>query len=91
MERNNMKYPGQDMRYWKHDAIFEVKCPQCRTAVEFFKDDPFRICSQCGLIFSNPKLDYGCASYCKYAEQCLAGIILNAAEGCKQTIDFVYC
>ena len=66
-----MKCPGQDSRFWKPDAIFEAKCPKCGHTVEFFKDDTVRKCSQCGHRFINPNMDFGCASYCEYAEQCL--------------------
>ena len=66
-----MKCPGQDSRFWKPDAIFEAKCPKCGHTVEFFKDDTARNCSQCGHRFINPNMDFGCASYCKYAEQCI--------------------
>ncbi len=66
-----MKCPGQDSRYWNPDSIFSEKCPKCGTEVEFFKDDPARKCSNCGHRFLNPKLDFGCASYCEHAEQCL--------------------
>ncbi len=66
-----MKCPGQDTRYWKPGAVFEVKCPKCGEPVEFFKDDPTRKCGNCGHRFLNPSLDFGCASYCPYAEQCI--------------------
>lgn len=66
-----MKCPGQDSRYWEGNAIFEIPCPKCGTDVEFFKDDTARKCSQCGNRFINPKMDFGCASYCEHAEQCL--------------------
>ena len=66
-----MKCPGQDSRYWKPGAIFEVQCPKCGATVEFFKDDPSRKCTACGHRFVNPAMDFGCASYCEYAEQCL--------------------
>lgn len=66
-----MKCPGQDSRYWKPGAIFEVKCPQCGHPVEFFKDDTSRKCSRCGYRFVNPHMDFGCAAYCQFAEQCL--------------------
>ena len=69
-----MKCPGQDTRYWKPGAIFEVKCPQCGSDVEFFQDDTVRKCSNCGRKFVNPKVDFGCASYCQYAEQCLGDL-----------------
>lgn len=66
-----MKCPGQDWRYWKEDAIFEVKCPYCATSIEFFKDDTIRKCPQCKRAVPNPRMDFGCAAYCKYAEVCL--------------------
>lgn len=69
-----MKCPGQDSRYWKPDAIFEVRCPQCGAEVEFFKDDTTRRCKKCGHKFLNPDMDFGCASYCKFAEQCIGNL-----------------
>lgn len=65
-----MRCPGQDTRYWKSDAIFEVKCPECGHQVEFFKDEPVRKCKKCGHKLINPKMDFGCAAYCKFARQC---------------------
>jgi hypothetical protein len=69
-----MKCPGQDSRYWTEDAIFEVKCPKCDSDVEFFKDDTSRTCKKCGHRFLNPAMDFGCASYCQYAEQCIGNL-----------------
>ena len=66
-----MKCPGQDTKYWTASSIFEANCPKCKAVVEFFKDDTARKCSSCGHRFANPKMDFGCASYCQYAEQCL--------------------
>jgi hypothetical protein len=66
-----MRCPGQDMQYWKPGAIFEAKCPHCGQTVEFFKDDTARKCANCGHRFVNPQMDFGCAAYCPYAEQCL--------------------
>jgi len=66
-----MKCPGQDTQYWQPGAIFDVECPQCRQKVEFFKDDTTRKCGHCGHRFVNPRMDFGCAAYCQYAEQCL--------------------
>ena len=66
-----MKCPGQDTQYWKPGAIYEVKCPKCEKQVEFFKDDTARKCGHCGHRFVNPNMDFGCAAYCQYAEQCL--------------------
>jgi len=66
-----MKCPGQDSRYWKENAIYEVECPKCSHKVEFFKDDTARKCGNCGHRFINPNMDFGCASYCEFADQCL--------------------
>jgi HD superfamily phosphodiesterase len=70
-KENPMKCPGQDSRFWQPGAIFEAQCPHCGHAVEFFKDESTRKCKDCGQKFVNPKMDFGCASYCKFAEQCL--------------------
>lgn len=69
-----MKCPGQDSRYWKPGAIFNAKCPKCDHSVEFFKDDTARKCDKCGHRFTNPDMDFGCASYCQYAEQCIGDL-----------------
>jgi len=66
-----MKCPGQDTQYWNADAIFETECPECGHLMEFFKDDATRRCGNCKKKIVNPKMDFGCASYCKFAEQCL--------------------
>lgn len=66
-----MRCPGQDSRYWQEGAIYEVECPQCGNSVEFFKDESARKCKNCGHRFLNPRMDFGCASYCKFATQCL--------------------
>ncbi|RMD52564.1 MAG: HD domain-containing protein [Nitrospirae bacterium] len=66
--------PGQDKRFWQIDSIFNVKCPKCGYEIEFFKDDTSRICRKCGAQVLNPKMDFGCASYCKYAQQCLGSL-----------------
>ncbi len=66
-----MKCPGQDSRYWKPDAIFSVPCPVCDRPVEFFRDESTRRCKNCGHKMVNPRMDFGCAAYCKFAEQCL--------------------
>lgn len=69
-----MKCPGQDSRYWKPGAIFEARCPKCGNPVEFFKDDTTRTCRNCGHRFLNPSMDFGCAAYCPYAEQCIGNL-----------------
>ncbi len=69
-----MKCPGQDMQYWNQNAIFDVDCPNCGAPVEFYKDDTTRTCKQCGHRFVNPKMDFGCAAYCAFAEQCIGSL-----------------
>lgn len=69
-----MQCPGQDSRYWDANAIFEAKCPGCGNVVEFFKDEGSRPCKKCGHRVLNPKIDFGCATYCPYAEQCMGGL-----------------
>jgi len=59
------------MQYWTSEAIFDVQCPRCQHVVEFYKDDTTRKCGSCGHRFVNPKMDFGCATYCQFAEQCL--------------------
>ena len=78
-----MQCPGQDSRYWDEEAIFESHCSECGKAIEFFKDDTKRKCKNCGHEVINPRLDFGCASYCPYAEQCLGSLppeMLNAKQ-----------
>jgi HD superfamily phosphodiesterase len=68
-----MKCPGQDSRYWDGEAVFEAACARCGEMIEFFKDESARTCRNCGHRMLNPKLDFGCAAYCPYGEQCLGG------------------
>ncbi|MEW6360262.1 MAG: HD domain-containing protein [Planctomycetota bacterium] len=66
-----IRCPGQDMRFWKPKDVFDSSCPKCGAAMEFWKDDPFVNCKKCGEKVRNPRIDLGCARWCKYAEQCL--------------------
>ncbi|MCK5058520.1 MAG: hypothetical protein KAT34_17830 [Candidatus Aminicenantes bacterium] len=66
--------PGQDQRYWKPEDIYDVMCPHCSTAIEFWKDEPLHYCPECKKPVRNPKIDTGCAEWCKYAEECLGEI-----------------
>jgi hypothetical protein len=63
--------PGQDKRFWKPEDIFEAPCPHCGARMEFWKDDVRRRCEGCGEMAPNPRLDLGCAAWCKYADKCL--------------------
>lgn len=66
-----MRCPGQDRRYWNEDSVFDVPCPECGASVEFFKDETSGRCTNCGHRFRNPGIDFGCATWCSLAEQCL--------------------
>ena len=72
--------PGQDPRFWKVDDIKQVSCPQCGSAVEFFKDDLSRKCPDCGARFKNPHLNMGCAEWCKHAKECLDSLYLEEKD-----------
>jgi len=63
--------PGQDMRYWKPEDVFDVACPRCNTDIEFFKDEPALRCPSCRNEVRNPKIDLGCAKWCAFAAECL--------------------
>ncbi len=76
-----MQCPGQDNRYWSGEAVFELPCPHCGKVLEFFKDDSQRTCKQCGHKTLNPKIDFGCASYCPYAEQCMGALPSDLRSG----------
>jgi HD superfamily phosphodiesterase len=69
-----MKCPGQDSRYWDGEAVFDAACARCGEMIEFFKDESARTCKHCGHRMLNPRLDFGCAAYCPYGEQCLGGL-----------------
>jgi hypothetical protein len=90
MEWREMKCPGQDTRYWTFDAIFDAVCPNCGMTVEFFKDETKHRCKNCGYPVLNPKMDFGCAAHCKFAENCLRGVLPDD-EVDAQGRDFEEC
>ncbi len=63
--------PGQDTQFWKYDAIYDVKCPQCGGDVEFYKDEVTHRCKNCGATVLNDRMDLACLKWCPYAEQCV--------------------
>ena len=77
---SKFRCPGQDMRFWKPDDIFEVRCPYCDGEMEFFKDEPFLRCRSCRREVRNPKLDLGCAEWCRFAKECLGDLPETGAD-----------
>jgi len=71
---DNPRCPGQDMRSWKPEDIFYLKCPRCGREIEFWKDEPMRICLGCEAEIPNPKSETGCAKWCNSAEECLGEV-----------------
>jgi hypothetical protein len=69
------------MRYWKPEDVFEAACPHCGGTVEFWKDDPCRVCRRCGERVENPRFDTGCAAWCAHAKECkqMAGAVQGDA------------
>lgn len=64
--------PGQDRRYWRPEDIFEVRCPQCGSTVELWKDEGVSRCRNCGTPVVNPRVAQGCAQWCRFAEECMS-------------------
>ena len=67
----DFRCPGQDMRRWTPDDVFDVRCPHCGRPMEFFKDEPVLTCRSCHEDVRNPRVDLGCAKWCRFAAQCL--------------------
>ena len=65
------KCPGQNTMFWRPEDIFEISCPHCGHALEFFKTDVKRPCPRCGEKVLNPRMDFSCAAWCEAAEECL--------------------
>jgi hypothetical protein len=73
------KCPGQNQQFWKPEDIYDVACPHCKTVIEFWKDDPIRVCPECRREVRNPKIDLGCAKWCPYAKDCV-GTLLDSEK-----------
>lgn len=86
MRLDMARCPGQDQRFWKPEDIFDVRCPDCGRAVEFFKDEPALKCPACGRMVVNSRLDLGCAEWCKHAEQCLGVSTIRNIKTVRDTL-----
>jgi len=74
--------PGRDRSSWTADDIFDVVCPFCGEATEFFKDDLKRTCPGCGACLINPKQGLTCADWCAAADKCslMRGLFIDEAD-----------
>ena len=72
---NAMKCPGQDTQYLERRRYFRSALPQVRRhRWSFSRTTPPANAAGCGHRFINPKMDFGCAAYCQFAEQCLGDL-----------------
>lgn len=71
---NRPRCPGQDVRYLKPEDVFNMRCPHCKTEIEFFKDEPSLRCPSCRNEVRNPRIDLGCAKWCALAKECMGEI-----------------
>lgn len=78
------KCPGQDTQQWGFDAIFDVACPKCQSAIEFFKDEVKHRCRRCGETVFNDRMDLGCAKWCPSASSCVGADNVQALELSEQ-------
>lgn len=86
---SGFRCPGQERSRWTPDSVYDVPCSHCGKDIEFFKDEPFRVCPSCRKRVPNPKINLGCAEWCKFAAKCLPqAIITPKAAGaiCEQII-----
>lgn len=86
-----MKCPGQDLSRKKIEEVaYDLACPKCGCAVEFFFDDRVRVCPECGTRIekSENKLlkDFGCASWCLAAESCLGPKLYSKFNEVKEKL-----
>ena len=58
------KCTGNNTQEWSTDAIFDIKCKNCDTSVEFFKDEITRNCPNCRKPVFNDRKDFGCGQWC---------------------------
>ena len=63
--------PGQSSMFWRPSDIYDLPCPTCGGAVEFFKTDIRRTCKGCGTRILNPRVDFSCAEWCAVAKDCM--------------------
>ena len=84
---SEFRCPGQDMRYWKPEDICLVECPHCQAEIEFWKDEPMRVCSSCGCEVRHPKMDLGCGLWCEHAEKCIGNTSKSSTKIPKKSTE----
>ena len=72
-----IRCPGQDWQQWKPNDIYAVFCPHCNHEMEFWKDEPMLYCPACHQPVRSPKLNLGCAEWCRFAGDCLGELSVN--------------
>lgn len=88
------KCPGLDMgRKHPEDAVEYQQCPRCGHEIEFFFDDKYRRCPECNLEVSVDDIkllqNFGCASWCKSADECLGEKLYQRFSKVKQRVDSI--
>lgn len=78
------KCPGQDTQQWGFDAIYDIDCPKCGNAIEFFKDQVKQRCRACQEMVFNERMDLGCAKWCPSADSCVGPDNVAALELSEQ-------
>ena len=86
------KCPGQDLRQKKiEDVVCNLPCPVCGDDVEFFFDDKSRTCPNCKTKIEKRDeallKDFGCASWCQAAEECLGDELYKRLKSAKKECD----
>ena len=81
--------PGQDFRKREQkDVVSYEECLNCGEEIEFFYDDVFRKCNSCETIVNKNSegvlRDFGCASWCNSAEECLGSELYKKFEEFKK-------
>ena len=66
-----LRCPGMDPNRFKPEDIQMIKCTGCSYTLEFWKDDVYIVCDECGNKNPNPKIESYCIAWCSEAESCL--------------------
>jgi hypothetical protein len=88
---SNLRCPGMDPAFFKPEDIRMLACPRCGAEQEFWKDDVYQTCAQCGRRNLNPMLKNSCAAWCAKAAECLGNEDIRSAmakrDTCPEALD----